>query len=378
MMTAGQKWVWLAALLMSALGWSGCSKPRPIVASDTESESAVPTNSDSARVVPRRTNLIVISNVVVPAAPVPVAPTNNPPVVTCGPAQTFTCSSADGVQAAVAIHVEDPDGNALTIIWSADGRERLTQQLPAAVGPTSTNLTFSYNFYPGDHGVQAAVMDGAYTSTCETSVTVQKDTQDPIILCPKNLSVTTDPGQCSAIVTFQPNATDNCPDPAVVCDPPSGTAFPIGLTTVTCTATDVANNVGVCAFNIEVRVSNICPKMDTFWRQNPGAWPVNSLTLGDQVYTKSQLMSLLHAATTTDASVTLARQLIAASLNTAQGADPRPICRQLAQANDLLAGFSSKLPYRVNLSVAVARPMLALATELSTYNRAMVTPNCVP
>ncbi|MFD5825204.1 VWA domain-containing protein [Lentzea sp. NPDC060358] len=48
-----------------------------------------------------------------------------------------------------------------------------------------------------------------------------------------------------ATVTYQASATDGQNRPLVpVCAPPSGTRFPIGVTTVTCTATDALGNTG--------------------------------------------------------------------------------------------------------------------------------------
>jgi hypothetical protein len=38
----------------------------------------------------------------------------------------------------------------------------------------------------------------------------------------------------------------------VVCTPPSGSCFPIGVTTVTCTATDASGNTATCTFTISV------------------------------------------------------------------------------------------------------------------------------
>ena len=42
------------------------------------------------------------------------------------------------------------------------------------------------------------------------------------------------------------------PAPTVVCNPPSGSAFPVGTTQVTCTATDSSGNSSTCTFNITV------------------------------------------------------------------------------------------------------------------------------
>lgn len=91
----------------------------------------------------------------------------------------------------------------------------------------------------------------ANTATCAFTVTVT-DTQPPVVTCPANISTGTDPNQCSAVVPFTAPATDNCPGAGVVCVPPTGTAFVVGTTTVTCTATDSSSNTSVCSFTVTV------------------------------------------------------------------------------------------------------------------------------
>jgi hypothetical protein len=376
---SGQRILMLNLLLLVTAGLS-CGKRPSAQAPAPETNATTLGPSDAARPVPRRANPIIVTNSLVLNILPPSTPTktNNPPTITCGPSQSFPCSSADGLEVTLTVHVEDPDGDQMAVVWSADGKERYTQQVPSGSPPTSADLTYSYTFTPGDHGVKVTVSDGKLSASCETSVTVQKDSQPPQVACPRDIVTTTDPGHCTAVVNFQSEATDNCPNVTVVCDPPTGTAFPIGVTPVTCTATDTAGNVSTCTFNVVVQVTNRCPQNDNFWRQNPSAWPVNSLTLGGKAYTKSQLLSLLYATAPNDASIALARPLIAASLNTAAGADPRPICGELAQANDLFSQFTGKLPFRVFLAMPSARAMFALGARLNSYNNGMFTPNCVP
>jgi uncharacterized repeat protein (TIGR01451 family) len=74
----------------------------------------------------------------------------------------------------------------------------------------------------------------------------------PVIMCPANIVQATDPGLCSAVVMFTATATDNCPGVVISCIPPSGTAFPKGNTTVTCTATDSGGATAQCQFNVTV------------------------------------------------------------------------------------------------------------------------------
>ncbi len=93
--------------------------------------------------------------------------------------------------------------------------------------------------------------------TCTFTVTVS-DTQPPSITCPSNVTaVTPIIGGSGVVVTFPPpTASDNCPGVTVVCNPPSGSTFPVGTTTVTCTATDASGNTATCSFT--VTVFNIC------------------------------------------------------------------------------------------------------------------------
>jgi hypothetical protein len=93
------------------------------------------------------------------------------------------------------------------------------------------------------------------------------------ITCPDAIVQSNDPGQCSAVVTFAATATGGCGDVAVVCVPPSGSAFPVGTTTVTCTATDGAGHSTQCAF--DVTVNDAQPPLitssvatSTFWSPN--------------------------------------------------------------------------------------------------------------
>ncbi|HXU38060.1 MAG TPA: FG-GAP-like repeat-containing protein [Blastocatellia bacterium] len=82
------------------------------------------------------------------------------------------------------------------------------------------------------------------------------DNQPPTITCPTNLN-TAAPSSCpiatGTVVTYPPpTATDNFPGVTVACSPASGSTFPVGTTTVTCTATDASGNTATCSFNINV------------------------------------------------------------------------------------------------------------------------------
>jgi hypothetical protein len=63
------------------------------------------------------------------------------------------------------------------------------------------------------------------------------------------------------VVNFTTTASDNCPGVAVVCNPASGSCFPLGVTTVTCTATDAVGNTATCSF--PVSVFDVCLQDDS-------------------------------------------------------------------------------------------------------------------
>ncbi len=74
----------------------------------------------------------------------------------------------------------------------------------------------------------------------------------PVIATPADLLVGTVNGS-GATVTFAPTATDDEDGPvAVLCTPPSGDFFPIGATTVVCTASDTSGNHSQTSFTVTV------------------------------------------------------------------------------------------------------------------------------
>lgn len=90
------------------------------------------------------------------------------------------------------------------------------------------------------------------TATCTQIITVNDQTA-PVVTCPSNITATTAPSSCTAVVNFNVTATDNCSGTVtVVSTPASGSAFPVGVTTVTSTATDACGNTSTCTFTVTV------------------------------------------------------------------------------------------------------------------------------
>jgi hypothetical protein len=121
---------------------------------------------------------------------------------------------------------------------------------------------------------------------------------------------------------------------------------------------------------------NRCPLTQGYWKTHPDVWPVTSLTLGTVVYNQAQLLSILNNSGKGDASIILAKQLIAAKLNIANGSDPTPIAATIATADGLLDGCV--LPCNVKPSSTLGGQMTAAADILNQYNNGLLTPNCTP
>jgi hypothetical protein len=119
-----------------------------------------------------------------------------------------------------------------------------------------------------------------------------------------------------------------------------------------------------------------CPLSQGYWKNHSDAWPVTSLTLGNETYTQAELLALLRTPVRGDASLILAHQLIAAKLNIANGSDPAPVSATIADADSLLSGFAGKLPYHVRPSSPTGQVMVGDAATLDSYNNGELTEDC--
>src|SRR5262249_44642812 len=82
------------------------------------------------------------------------------------------------------------------------------------------------------------------------SVTV-RDTTAPAITVPADITAPATSGS-GAVVTYTANATDAVGVTSFACVPASGSTFPIGATTVTCTAADAARNNASKSLSVRV------------------------------------------------------------------------------------------------------------------------------
>jgi len=105
------------------------------------------------------------------------------------------------------------------------------------------------------------------TQTCSFTITVVDNTKPTINGCPGNQTVNTGPAAvaCAATASWTaPTATDNCAVASLtfatspIAGLTNGGSYPVGVTTVTYTATDVNGNTQTCSFTITV-VDNTPP-----------------------------------------------------------------------------------------------------------------------
>jgi hypothetical protein len=203
---------------------------------------------------------------------------------------TFTPTSAGAKTATVSIDNDDVDENPYTFNIAATGTDT-TPPVITLTGANPLDIECNVDTYtdpgfsasdacdgsltgsvvvagdtvdestPGTYNVTYNVSDAAGNPATEvTRVVTVEDTLDPVISGAKDIVVSVPAGGMSDPITYSLTATDLCdPSVVVVCVPPSGTAFPVGVNTVNCTATDDEGNVGMASFNVIVLEIAVTP-----------------------------------------------------------------------------------------------------------------------
>ena len=201
---------------------------------------------------------------------------DGPTVVTCVPASgstfpigttTVSCNTADSsgnpasatftvtvhdttppvitVPANIIAEATGPNGAALTFVVSAHDAVDGSTMVSCSAASNSLfgiGTTFVICFSSDSHGNR---------STNSFTVTV-RDTTPPTLSLPANFT-TPATSSAGAPVTFTASATDIVDVTVpVVCTPASGSVVPIGTTTVSCVATDHANNARAGTFTVTV------------------------------------------------------------------------------------------------------------------------------
>jgi hypothetical protein len=206
-----------------------------------------------------------------------VATLNRPPVADAGPDQTVECTSPTTTPVLMnGTGSTDPDGDALTYLWTA----------PGVVFNDPTSSTPTGQFPLGTRSATLTVSDSIQQDGDTVSITVD-DTTDPVIVCPAAITVecTTSGGAPAShpqIVAFLAgaSATDVCDANPVLSNGAPG-FFPLGSTPVTFTATDAHGNSSQCVSTVTVQdttppVVNLALDQSVLWPPNHQMVTINA------------------------------------------------------------------------------------------------------
>jgi uncharacterized delta-60 repeat protein len=186
--------------------------------------------------------------------------------ITCSPTSgsffpvgntSVTCSDSAGPSCSFTVTVNDTQNPAVTCPANistgesspGSGSNTVNYPVPAANDncPGATTMcspASGSSFAVGTTTVTCTATDASgNTGTCMFTVTVSPCT----ITCPANITVSNDPNQCGAVVNY-PAPTTGGTCGTINCSPPSGSFFPKGTTTVTCTTTAGPS----CSFTVTV------------------------------------------------------------------------------------------------------------------------------
>ncbi|MBL0047143.1 MAG: HYR domain-containing protein [Bacteroidetes bacterium] len=127
---------------------------------------------------------------------------------------------------------------------------------PGVVVTQASGLPSGSSFPVGIYSIKYVATDAAGNSTtCIFTITVL-DIESPVISnCPNNITIPSDPGFCTAVATWtSPNASDNCGGVSIsqVDGLASGSAFPVGTTSISYKAIDAAGLSTLCTFTVTV------------------------------------------------------------------------------------------------------------------------------
>ncbi len=143
----------------------------------------------------------------------------------------------------------NPSGNDLPNGWAFTNWHPIS--ITSGLVPGVNTLTFYItNASAGDTGLRIELTN--YASCCDCVMT----NCNVAMNCSTNLDLEacTVVGNTAVVTYSLPTASSTCGVIAsIVCTPPSGSPFPLGITTVNCTATDANGNTASCAFRVRVR-----------------------------------------------------------------------------------------------------------------------------
>ena len=185
----------------------------------------------------------------------------------------------------------DPDFAQLQVVAGSafglpsPGHTTLTQ-LPGGNWAVDSFFDINYRIdFVGAPGGHVGGFAGA-TMSMIRMVAVRPPPAPIVVTCSSNLTVTAT-SAAGAVVLYTSSATGGCPLVNVSCNPPSGSLFPIGTTTVTCTATDACGQSATCGFTVTVNPPQ--PQVPEYFSKT------NALPPPKSVYITPELWHVLYA-----------------------------------------------------------------------------------
>ena len=143
------------------------------------------------------------------------------------------------------------------VISATGGTGTITYSINPAHGIQNPAGTFS-GLSSGTYIITATDLNNCIATTTVAIGTIPDITLPTVTTCSSNISVETDPGSCTAIVTYQlPVFEDNCDGSGLsgtlMAGLAPGQAFPVGVTIVTYEYADASGNgPAVCSFTVTV------------------------------------------------------------------------------------------------------------------------------
>ena len=167
--------------------------------------------------------------------------------------QTFVVPSdvtAPAVTVPADITAEATGPSGAVVAYSASGTDAVDGTVTASCSPSSGGT-----FAPGVTTVTCSATDAAgNTGSASFTVEVQDSTAPTLSGMPSNMTLEATGPSGAAATYAAPTARDRVSGSAAVsCSPASGSTFPLGINTVTCSATDAAGNTGKASFTVTVR-----------------------------------------------------------------------------------------------------------------------------
>ena len=150
-------------------------------------------------------------------------------------------------------------------ILNSDLRPMCKLGAGAPAGRANRPLVSGAIFAVGPTPIECTATDAFGRTTTQTFTIDVGDHTAPAVSVPTSLTFTTNIGQDSMIVTTYAPGTSPAPAAVdlvdgtrpVVCNPPAGSTFQVGVKPVTCTATDTHGNVGTAVFPVIIEKGGV-------------------------------------------------------------------------------------------------------------------------